>query len=218
MLPSSANIFRREILILKTRFVAAAAAMKKENFRGRPSCCSSTTSILLSRWESCHFSTFIREIYQLYKSPLLSLMRLKDDRINHGSKTLSTDVFKNGGFLYRNLKVSNKNGCSLRTFATLQIIKDSPIYFFRAKKKKLLQWVLRHCVIPLYTLCILSSLCFNVQNCCLSLSLKKTLNFKSWNFSKPFWPGPWPPHASEKTCSRLAKKISRAKNRLKTTW
>ena len=62
-------------------------------------------------------------------------MRLKDDRINHGSKTLSTDVFKNGGFLYRNLKVSNKNGCSLRTFATLQIIKDSPIYFSRAKKK-----------------------------------------------------------------------------------
>ena len=135
VLPSSANIFRREILILKTRFVAAAAAMKKENFRGRPSCCSSTTSILLSRWESCHFSTFIREIYQLYKSPLLSLMRLKDDRINHSSKTLSTDVSKNGSFLYRNSKVSHKNGYSLRTFATLQIIKDSPIYFFRAKKK-----------------------------------------------------------------------------------
>ena len=44
-------------------------------------------------------------------------------------------MFLNGGFLYRNSKVSNKNGCSLRTFATLQIIKDSPIYFFRAKKK-----------------------------------------------------------------------------------
>ena len=45
-------------------------------------------------------------------------------------------MFLNGGFLYRNSKVSNKNGCSLRTFATLQIIKDSPIYFFRANKKK----------------------------------------------------------------------------------